>query len=131
MFGLFCQIDLLFLDLNRKRKYIPETENYDNDETQCENEEETLNYVFEQNSQSYSDVGNDKPQKKFKNSGTCTEIDDKNTNSVPSIIDLHGCKRFGEFISNELLRFDADQRYIVMQNILEVLKNGDKKFNNK
>lgn len=62
MFGLFCQIDLLFLDLNRKRKYIPETENYDNDETQCENEEETLNYIFEQNSQSYSDVGNDKPR---------------------------------------------------------------------
>lgn len=41
-----------FLELNRKRKYIPETENYDNDETQCENEEETLSNIFEQHSQS-------------------------------------------------------------------------------
>lgn len=118
-----------FLELIRKHKYIPETENYSNDETQCEIEEETSNYIFEQNSQSYSDDGDFKPPKKFKDSATCTKIIDKNIDRVPSIIDLHACKHFGQFVSNELLRFDANQRYIVMQKILDVLKDGEKKFN--
>lgn len=68
-----------------------------------------------------------KLQKEFKSSATCTEIIGENIDRVPSVIDLHGCKHFGQFVSNDLLRFDADQRYIVMQKILEVLKNGDKK----
>ncbi|KAL0829836.1 hypothetical protein ABMA28_003319 [Loxostege sticticalis] len=27
---------------------------------------------------------------------------------VPTIVDIHGCKYFGQFVSNELLRFSVD-----------------------
>lgn len=45
-----------------------------------------------------------------------------NKDQVPEVLDIHGCNYFGQFVSNELLRFDIDKRYVIMQKIIEMLK---------
>lgn len=124
----FCFI----VELPRKKiKYIPESEI----ETQCDDDD-----VFYQNSQTYDEwesvVNKDSGtiKKTTQDCATCTEklTKDNFTNTekmleeveerVPTIVDIHGCKYFGQFVSNELLRFSVDERYKIMQKIIESLK---------
>ncbi|XP_053616027.1 uncharacterized protein LOC128678476 [Plodia interpunctella] len=120
----------------KKMKYIPQSEV----ETQCDDDD-----VFYENSQTYDDsepIANNVSgtiKKTTKDCATCTEkIKDNSTSlpststkktreeiderQIPTIIDLHGCKYFGQFVSNELLRFSINERYAIMQNIIEILK---------
>lgn len=113
-------------------KYIPQSEV----ETQCDDDD-----VFYENSQTYHDwepevnKGGGTIKKTTKDCATCTEklTKDNFTSTektreeidegrIPTTIDLHGCKYFGEFVSNELLRFSINERYAIMQNIIEILK---------
>lgn len=41
---------------------------------------------------------------------------------VPTVLDIHGCKYFGQLVSNELLRFKPYDRNIKMQKILDLLR---------
>lgn len=112
-------------------KYIPQSEV----ETQCDDD------VFYENSQTYDDwepIANNVSgtiKKTTKDCATCTEkiTKDNSTSTkktreeiderqIPTITDLHGCKYFGQFVSNELLRFSINERYAIMQNIIEILK---------
>lgn len=121
-------------ELIKKRKYIPESEI----ETQCDDDVE----LFEQNSQAsdfervseVDDTMEDGPTyttktkdstmrmtKTTKNTATCTEKQTQDVAAV-TVADVHGCKYFGQFVANELLRFDITERYAIMQNIIELLK---------
>lgn len=51
---------------------------------------------------------------------TCT--DEKEDDIAPTVLDIHGCKYFGQLVSNELLRFKPDERNIKMQKILDLIK---------
>lgn len=115
----------------KKMKYIPQSEV----ETQCDDDD-----VFYENSQTYDDW---EPEV-YKDSGTikkitkdCATSTEKLTKDnftstektlegiderIPTTIDLHGCKYFGQFVSNELLRFSINERCKIMQNIIEILK---------
>lgn len=121
------------VELPRKKiKYIPQTE----DETQCDDDDD----VFYENSQRFDDwepevnKNGETIKKTTKDCGTCTEKLTKDSftstektleemdERIPSTIDLHGCKYFGQFVSNELLRYNLNERYAIMQNIVEILK---------
>lgn len=84
------------------------------------------------------------PEKNMVHSATCTEkvmvdraICTENTmagsakdieknkedeDQVPTILDIHGCKYFGQLVSNELLRFKPYDRNIKMQQILDMIR---------
>ncbi|KAL0868600.1 hypothetical protein ABMA27_008063 [Loxostege sticticalis] len=104
-------------ELPRKKiKYIPESEI----ETQCDDDD-----VFYQNSQTYDEWESvvNKDKKLTKDNFTNTEkMLEEVEERVPTIVDIHGCKYFGQFVSNELLRFSVGERYKIMQKIIESLK---------
>jgi hypothetical protein len=82
---------------------------------------------FEQNSQPFFESDEEIAQKKFfKDNATCTERNYESKDMPdPTVVDIHGCKYFGQFVSNELLRHNHNDRYAIMQKIKEVLKNNN------
>lgn len=132
---LIKNLSIFIVELPRKKmKYIPRSEV----ETQCDDDDDD---VFYENSQTYDDWEPDLNKdseiikKTTKDCATCTDKLPKDTSTstektreevderrIPTTIDLHGCKYFGEFVSNELLRFSINERYAIMQNIIEILK---------
>lgn len=54
-----------------------------------------------------------------KHSVSCEETKE---HDAPTVLDIHGCKYFGQLISNELLRFKPYDRNIKMQEILDLIK---------
>lgn len=62
------------------------------------------------------------PKKKFIDAGTSTDDDIKKEDLNVSVIDLHGCKYFGQFIGNELLRFDIKETYERIEKNISLLK---------
>lgn len=136
LFNCYKHIFFFVLELPRKRKYIPESEL----ETQCDSDDEF------QNSQTYDDwepgqenedilnSATEGTKKPTKDCGTYAEISTKDVSTLTenimvqnkeqytTVMDIHGCKYFGQFVSNELLRFNISERYIIMQKIIETLK---------
>uniref|UniRef100_A0A2H1VM84 SFRICE_013668 n=1 Tax=Spodoptera frugiperda TaxID=7108 RepID=A0A2H1VM84_SPOFR len=100
-------------DSNKKRKYVPETADFDEDRTQCSDD----NDIFD--SKMYSQPLDDQQEDENKNKDSSTYTE-KNSLSTISVVDLHGSEYFGKLVSNELLRFDTKKRYEIMQKILQV-----------
>lgn len=101
-----------------KCKYVPEMTDFDDDRTQCPDDNDI--FVSEMCSQPLDYQHEDKT--KFKDSSTCPE-NKTNMLSTPSVIDGHGCNYFGQLVSNELVRFDTKKIYKIMQKMLEILHN--------
>lgn len=120
-FYLWRALQAIFfiLDSNKKRKYVPETNDFDDGLTQCPDDNDI--FVSEMCSQPLDYQHEDKTT--FKDSSTCKENETNSLSTGPSVIDIHGCKYFGQLVSNELLRFDTKKRYKVMQKILEIMHN--------
>lgn len=55
-------------------------------------------------------------------SAKCIEKTKDDECHVPTVLDIHGCKYFGQLVSNELLRFKPYDRNIKMQKILDLLR---------
>lgn len=61
-------------------------------------------------------------EKNMEDSATCTDKIKDDECQVPTTLDIHGCKYFGQLVSNELLRFKPYDRNIKMQKILDLIK---------
>ncbi|KAF9797466.1 hypothetical protein SFRURICE_005942 [Spodoptera frugiperda] len=70
-------------DSNKKRKYVPETADFDEDRTQCSDD----NDIFD--SKMYSQPLDDQQEDENKNKDSSTYTE-KNSLSTISVVDLHG-----------------------------------------
>lgn len=55
-------------------------------------------------------------------SAKCIEKNKDDKCQDPTVLDIHGCKYFGQLVSNELLRFKPCDRNIKMQKILDIIR---------
>lgn len=64
----------------------------------------------------------DSTKKTMKDCAMCTDKTMTDEANDLEIVDIHGCKYFGQFVYNELLRFTIRERYEIMQKIIKTLK---------